>query len=110
LQAVTRGQYEAAHALGLNKWQTLIRVVLPQALRITIAPTASLFIGTVKDTTLVSIVNVYDLTGTLKLAMGDSDWRPFSVEMYVMVSAIYLTIGLSIASYGRYLERRYALK
>ena len=110
LQAVTRGQYEAAHALGLNKWQTLTRVVLPQALRITIAPTASLFIGTVKDTTLVSIVNVYDLTGTLKLAMGDSDWRPFSVEMYVMVSAIYLTIGLSIASYGRYLERRYALK
>jgi general L-amino acid transport system permease protein len=110
LQAVTRGQYEAAHALGFNKWQTLTRVVLPQALRITIAPTASLFIGTVKDTTLVSIVNVYDLTGTLKLAMGDADWRPFSVEMYVMVSAIYLTIGLSIASYGRYLERRYALK
>ena len=42
--------------------------------------------------------------------MGDAEWRPFSVEMYVMVSAIYLTIGLSIASYGRYLERRYALK
>jgi general L-amino acid transport system permease protein len=110
LQAVTRGQYEAAHALGLNKWQTLTRIVLPQALRITIAPTASLFIGTVKDTSLVSIVNVYDLTGTLRLAMGDAEWRPFSVEMYVMVSAIYLTIGLSIASYGRYLERRYALK
>ena len=110
LQAVTRGQYEAAHALGLNKWQTLTRVVLPQALRITIAPTASLFIGTVKDTALVSIVNVYDLTGTLKLAMGDAEWRPYSVEMYIMVSAIYLTIGLTIASYGRYLERRYALK
>src|SRR5262249_58888735 len=70
LQAITRGQYEASHALGLGKWQTLTRVVLPQALRITIAPTASLFIGTVKDTTLVSIVNVYDLTGTLRLALG----------------------------------------
>jgi general L-amino acid transport system permease protein len=110
LQAVTRGQYEASQALSFTKWQTLTRVVLPQALRITIAPTASLFIGTVKDTTLVSIVNVYDLTGTLKLAMGDAEWRPYSVEMYIMVSAIYLTIGLSIASYGRYLERRYALK
>lgn len=110
LQAVTRGQYEAAHALGFNKWQTLTRVVLPQALRITIAPTASLFIGAVKDTTLVSIVNVYDLLGMLRFAMGDSEWRPFFVEMYVMVSAIYLTIGLSIAQYGRYLERRYALK
>ncbi|HXX82951.1 MAG TPA: amino acid ABC transporter permease [Casimicrobiaceae bacterium] len=109
LQAVTRGQYEASHALGLSKWQTLTRVVLPQALRITIAPTASLFIGTVKDTALVSIVNIYDLTGTLKLAM-DAEWRPYSVEMYIMVSAIYLAIGLSIATYGRYLERRYALK
>jgi general L-amino acid transport system permease protein len=110
LQAVTRGQYEAAHALNLNKWQTLTRVVLPQALRITIAPTASLFIGAVKDTSLVAIVNIYDLTGTLRLALGDADWRPFFVEMYVMVSAVYLTIGLSIAKYGRYLEQRYALK
>lgn len=63
-----------------------------------------------KDTALVSIVNVYDLTGTLRLAMGDAEWRPFFVEMYIMVSAVYLTIGLSIAQYGRYLERRYALK
>ncbi len=110
LQAVTRGQYEAAHALGLNKWQALTRVVLPQALRITIAPTTSLFIGAVKDTSLVAIVNIYDLTGTLRLAMGDAKWRPYFVEMYVMVSAVYLTIGLSIARYGRYLERRYALK
>ena len=110
LQAVTRGQYEAAHALNLNKWQTLTRVVLPQALRITIAPTASLFIGAVKDTTLVSIVNVYDLLGMLRFAMGDSEWRPFFVEMYLMVSAVYLTIGMSLAQYGRYLERRYALK
>lgn len=110
LQAVTRGQYEAAHALSLNKWQTLTRVVLPQALRITIAPTTSLFIGAVKDTSLVAIVNIYDLTGTLRLAMGDSDWRPYFVEMYIMVSAVYLAIGLSLAQYGRYLERRYALK
>jgi general L-amino acid transport system permease protein len=110
LQAVTRGQYEAAHALSLGKWHTLTRVVLPQALRITIAPTANLFIGAVKDTSLVAIVNIYDLTGTLRLAMGDAEWRPFFVEMYVMVSAIYLLIGLAIAHYGRYLERRYALK
>lgn len=110
LQAVTRGQYEAAHALSLNKWQTLTSVVLPQALRITIAPTTSLFIGAVKDTSLVAIVNIYDLTGTLRLAMGDAEWRPYFVEMYIMVSAVYLTIGLSLAWYGRYLERRYALR
>jgi general L-amino acid transport system permease protein len=110
LQAVTRGQYEAAHALSLTKWQTLTSVVLPQALRITIAPTTSLFIGAVKDTSLVAIVNIYDLTGTLRLAMGDAEWRPYFVELYIMVSAVYLTIGLSLAWYGRYLERRYALR
>lgn len=110
LQGIAKGQYEAAHALGLNKLQTLTQIVLPQALRITIAPIASLFIGAVKDTSLVSIVNIYDLTGTLKLALGDADWRPFFVEMYLMVGIIYLIIGLSIAKYGRYLERRYALK
>src|SRR5262245_13270946 len=110
LQAVTRGQYEAAHALALTKWQTLTHVVLPQALRITIAPTASLLIGTVKDTSLVAIVNIYDLTGTLRLVMGDAEWRPYFVELYLMVSSIYLLIGLTIAAYGRYLERRYALK
>jgi general L-amino acid transport system permease protein len=110
LQAIAKGQMEAAHALNLSKWQTLTHVVLPQALRITIPPTASLFIGTVKDTSLISIVNVYDLTGTLELAQGDAQWRPYFVEMYLMVSAIYLIMGLSIATYGRYLERRYALR
>lgn len=109
LQAIGSGQYEAAHALGLTRWQTLRRIVLPQALRITIAPTASLFIGAVKDTSLVAIVNVYDLTGTLKLAMGDATWRPFFVEIYLLVSLVYLALGLTIAKYGRYLERRYAL-
>jgi general L-amino acid transport system permease protein len=110
LQAITRGQMEAAHALSLNWWQTLTRIVMPQALRITIPPMASLLIGTIKDTSLVAIVNIYDLTGTLRLAQGDAQWRPYFAEMYLMVSAIYLTMGLSIAFYSRFLERRYALK
>lgn len=110
LQAVPQGQLEAARALGLSRWQTLTRIVLPQALRIAIAPTANNFIGAVKDTSLVAIVNIYDLTGTLKLAMSDPQWQPFFVEMYMMVGAIYLGIGLTIAQYGRYLSRRYALR
>lgn len=110
LQAVVKGQYEAAHALGLTKWQTLTRIILPQALRITIAPVANNFIGAVKDTSLVAIVNIYDMTGALKLAMSDPEWRPFFIEMYSLVSAVYLLIGIGIAQYGRFLERRYALK
>jgi general L-amino acid transport system permease protein len=110
LQAVATGQGEAARSLGLTRWQTLTRIVLPQAMRMTIAPTASSFIGALKDTSLVAIVNVYDLTGTLRLAMSDPQWQPFFIEMYIVVSAIYLALGVSIAQYGRYLTRRYALR
>jgi general L-amino acid transport system permease protein len=109
LQSVTKGQYEAAHALGLNKYQTITRVVLPQALRVTIAPATSSFLGALKDTSLVAVVNIYDMTGALKLAMGDAKWKPFFVEMYVVVAGIYLILGLCIAGFGRYLERRYQL-
>ncbi|WP_250207909.1 amino acid ABC transporter permease [Curvibacter sp. CHRR-16] len=110
LQSVAKGQTEAAHALSLSKWQTLSRVVLPQALRVGIAPTVNVFIGALKDTSLVMIVNLYDITGALKLALSDAQWRPYFVEMYLFVGAIYLTMGLGLAIYGRFLERRYALK
>lgn len=107
LQAIPPGQLEAAHALGLSRWQTLRHIVLPQALRITIAPTANHFIGALKDTSLVAVVNIYDLTGALKLAVADANWAPYFVEMYVAVCAIYLAAGLAIAGYGRFLEARY---
>ena len=107
LQSITKGQYEAAHALGLNKFQTITRVILPQALRVSIPPTTSSFLGALKDTSLVAVVNIYDMTGALKLAMGDAQWKPFFTEMYVVVAGIYLFLGLCITGYGRYLERRY---
>jgi general L-amino acid transport system permease protein len=109
LQSINRGQYEAARALGLSKYQALSRVILPQALRVSIAPTTSSFLGALKDTSLVAVVNIYDLSGALKLAMADANWKPFFVEMYVVVAGIYLLLGLCIAGYGRYLERRYRL-
>ena len=109
LQAIPRGQYEAAQALGLTRVQTLRLVVLPQALRLTIAPTVNNVIGVVKNTSLVAVVNVYDITGALKLALGDPQWKPFYAELYVLVCAVYLALGFSIAAYGRFLERRYAV-
>lgn len=110
LQSVNTGQLEAAHALGLSKWQALRWIVLPQALRVTIASTVNIFIGAIKDTSLVMIVNIYDLTGSLKLAMSDPQWRPYFVEMYLIVGTLYLFMGFGLALYGRFLERRYALK
>jgi len=104
LQAIPRGQYDAAHALGLSRFQTLGRVVIPQALRMTLAPTVNIVIGVLKDTALVSVVNLYDLTGTLKLALSDPDWQIFFVETYIFVALIYLALGNGIARYGRFLE------
>ena len=109
LQAIPRGQYEAAHALGLNRFQTLGRVVIPQALRMTLGPTVSIVIGVLKDTALVSIVNLYDLTGTLKLALGNPDWQVFFVEAYIFVALIYLALGIGISRYGRFLESHNAV-
>ena len=110
LQAIPRGQYEAAHALGLSPLQTLRFIVLPQALRITIPPTVSNVIGVLKNTSLVAVVNVYDLTGALKLAMIDPNWKLYTFEMYALVCAVYLVLGLAIAHYGRFLERRHAMR
>lgn len=109
LQAIAQGQKEAAHALSLSRWQTLKLVILPQAARLTIPPATSHFIGVLKDTSLVAIVNIYDLTGSLKMALTNPEWRPYFVEAYIVVSAIYLILGLSIVGYGRFLEQRYAL-
>jgi general L-amino acid transport system permease protein len=108
-QAIPKGQYEAAHALGLNPLKTIWLIVLPQALRITIPPTINNVIGVVKNTSLVAVVNVFDLTGALKIALADPQWKMFHLEFYFLVCVIYLILGYSIASYGRYLERRYSV-
>ncbi len=110
MQAIQRGQYEAAHALGLGRLQSLRYVVLPQALRLTIAPTVNNVVGMLKNTSLVAVVNIYDMTGALKLALGDSAWKFYYVEMYLLVCAVYVFLGLAITRYGRFLERRYSLK
>lgn len=109
LQAIAKGQYEAAQALSLTRWQTYSHVILPQALRITLPPTTTHFIGAVKDTSLVAIVSLYDLTGSLKMAISDAVWHRFAPEMYLVVCAIYLVFGWIISRYGRFLESRYAL-
>jgi general L-amino acid transport system permease protein len=109
LQAIPKGQYEASHALGLNPLKTIRLIVLPQALRITIPPTINNVIGVIKNTSLVAVVNVFDLTGSLKIALADPKWKLFHIEFYVFVCVIYLILGYTIAAYGRYLERKYAM-
>lgn len=106
LQAMPRGQYEAADALGLSYWRKMGLVILPQALRLVIPPMVNTFIGFFKDTSLVVIVGMFDLLGSVRSAASDPVWRPYYVEGLVFVALIYFAFCFTMAEYSRRLERR----
>lgn len=107
LQAVPRGQLEAAAALGLSWWQVQRRVVLPQALTAVLPGLMNNFIGIFKDTSLVTIVSLYELTGALGLALNsDADWRPHKLEAYLFIALIYFTFCLAMSRYSLWVERK----
>ena len=105
LQAIPSGQYEAAAAIGLSYWQTVRKISLPQALRIVVAPLVNTFIGTFMDTSLVTIVSLYDLTGALRLALGDPNWKAFFIEGYLFIALIYFVCCYGMSRYSRWVER-----
>ncbi|MGJ4943017.1 amino acid ABC transporter permease [Bradyrhizobium sp. HKCCYLS1011] len=104
LQAVPRGQYEAADALGLSYWRKHRLVILPQAIRHVIPPLVNTFIAFFKDTSLVLIIGIFDLLTTAKTAIVDPAWQQFSVEVYVFVAAIYFAFCFAMSRYSRSLE------
>jgi general L-amino acid transport system permease protein len=104
LQAVPRGQSEAADALGLSYWQKNRLIVLPQAIRHVIPPLVNTFIAFFKDTSLVLIIGIFDLLTTAKTAIVDPAWQPFSIEIYVFVAAIYFMFCFAMSRYSRSLE------
>ncbi len=107
LQSVPKGQTEAAATLGLNYWQTQTQVVLPQALTIVLPGLVNNVIGIFKDTSLVTIVSLYELTGSLSLALNsDADWRPFKLEAYVFIALIYFVFCFALSRYSLHVERQ----
>jgi general L-amino acid transport system permease protein len=107
LQAVPRGQVEAADTLGLSWWQTQRHVVLPQALTAVLPGLVNNFIAIFKDTSLVTIVSLYELTGALSLALNsDADWRPFKLEGYVFIALIYFGFCFAMSRYGLWIEKQ----
>lgn len=106
LQAIPKGQFEAADSLGLGYWQKTGFIILPQALRLVIPPMVNSFIAGFKDTSLVIIIGLFDLLGTTRLAANDPLWRPFYVEGLIFIALIYFVFCFTLASYSRYLERR----
>lgn len=105
LQAIPKGQYEGAESLGLTYWQTMRKIILPQALRVVIPPLVSIFISLFKDTSLVVIIGIFDLTQAAKTAVADAAWRGFSAEAYLFIAFIYFIFCFSISRYSQSLER-----
>jgi general L-amino acid transport system permease protein len=106
LQAVPAGQSDAARALGFSRWGVQRHVVLPQALRMVVPVLAGNVLGALKDTSLVTVVGLFELTGALSLALGgDPVWRPFYLEGYLFVAAIYWVMCFGLARYSVWLER-----
>ena len=106
LQAIPKGQYEAAMALGLNYARMMALIVLPQALRYVIPSIVNTFIGLFKDTTLVAIIGMFDFLGAVQLGNADPKWLGFSVEGYVFAAAIYFVFCFSMSRYSQRLERK----
>jgi len=107
LQAIPKGQLEAAATLGLSYWQTQRKIVLPQALAMVVPSMMNNFISIFKDTSLVTIVSLYELTGSHGLALNsDVDWRPFKLEAYFFITAIYFAFCFSMSRYSLWVEKQ----
>ncbi|MEI7514906.1 MAG: ABC transporter permease subunit [Betaproteobacteria bacterium] len=105
LQAIPKGQVEAAATLGLSYWQMQRIVVLPQALAMVVPGLMNNFISTFKDTSLVAIVSLYELTGAMGMAMNsDANWRPFRIEGYLVIAVIYFVFCFSMSRYSQWIE------
>ena len=105
LQAIPKGQVEAAATLGLSYWQMQRKIVLPQALAMVVPGLMNNFISTFKDTSLVAIVSLYELTGAMGMAMNsDANWRPFRIEGYLFIAAIYFVFCYSMSRYSQWIE------
>ena len=104
LQALPRGQAEAADALGLSYWKKTRLITLPQALRLVIPPLVNTFLGLFKDTSLVLIIGIYDLLTAGKTAIADPLWTGFSTEIYLFLAAIYFAFCYAMSRYSQGLE------
>lgn len=104
LQAIPKGQYEAADSLGLTYWQTTTRVVLPQALRICLPAMVNHIIAALKNTSFVLIIGLFDILTATTAVMEDPLWRRFFVEAYLFVALVYFVFCFALSKYSQRVE------
>ncbi len=106
LQAIPKGQFEAADAMGLKYWPSMRLIVLPQALKISIPSIVNTFIGLYKDTTLVIIIGLLDPLGIGRASLADTKWTGLSTEVYLFVAIFFFLSCFGMARYSLYLENK----
>lgn len=109
LQAIPKGQFEAADAIGLNTLQKYRFIVLPQALRILIPPLAGAVIGTFKSSSLVALVGLFDLVGAVRGIIANEQWLGLRTELYAFMFVLYFLVSAIVSAYSRRLEERTGL-
>lgn len=105
LQAIPKGQYEAADSLGLGYWQKTVFIILPQALKISIPSIVNTFITLFKDTSLVSIIALLEMTGIAKFAANSSQWNGKQLEAYLFIAFVYWCFCFAMSRYSSNLEK-----
>ncbi len=107
LQAIPKGQYEAASAMGLGYWQSMRLIVLPQALKISIPGIVNTFIGLFKDTTLVFLIGMFDILGIARSLQQNQDWiGNVDAEGFLFTAVFFFVVCFSMSRYSMNLERR----
>ena len=108
LQAIPKGQYEGADSLGLNYFQKMTFIVMPQAIKLVIPGIVNTFIGMFKDTSLVSIINMYDLLGIVKASFGDAKWITPVTPLTGLIFAgfVFWIFCFGMSRYSAFIERR----
>ncbi len=105
LQAIPRGQYEAADTIGFSYWQKTNRIILPQALRIVLPALMNDIIRAFKNTTFVSIIGLFDVLGATATALEDPLWVLFALEAYTFIFVFYFVFCFSMSKYSEHIER-----
>jgi general L-amino acid transport system permease protein len=106
LAGIDRGQYEAAQALGLGYWKSMLLIILPQALKYSIPGIVNTFIALFKDTTLVIVIGLFDILNIGRSMVANPDWMGLGIETYAIIAVSFFTVCFSISRYSLGLERR----
>ena len=106
LQALPKGQYEAARSLGMGYWKMNLLIILPQALKLVIPGIANTLLALVKDTPLIFVVGLMELAGMIGLAKTNPKWLGMAMEGYVFAGLVFWVICYAMSRYSQNLERK----